>query len=153
VQRRPNGMHSARRTRRAAGPAALVLLVASAGIVTALRLGDGVAAHGAATASPPARAMVAVVIAGQYCPVAQAEHPCPARPIRAVQVAVLRHGDVVALGRTDSRGAVDLSAAPGPAVIHAISDSGGYVSRTSQLVTLDAASPTHVRLLLDTGLR
>jgi hypothetical protein len=90
---------------------------------------------------------------GQYCPVAQAEHVCGARPMRGVRVALLRHGDVIAVGRTDGRGAVVLSARPGPAVIFALSASGGYVSRTSQAVTLDASATTHVRLLLDTGIR
>jgi hypothetical protein len=137
----------ARRSPRAWVLFALLLLAAT--VLTILRPDGGAAAA-------TRRGMVTgLVTRSAACPVIRAERPCPTYPVPGAQVSLLRNGHVVATQRSDADGRYGFTTRAGAVVVRATARAGfgGYVARTSRTATVHAGRTTHLRLLLDRGIR
>ncbi len=95
------------------------------------------------------------VLAGPTCPVERADQPCPPRPVSGATVRIMRpNGSLAATATTDALGHFRATLPPGDYRVEA-SGSSGFLMRQawSEPVHITAGHVSHVRIMLDTGIR
>jgi len=88
------------------------------------------------------------VVAGPTCPVEQAGHPCPPRPVTDATVTATPGGKTT---HTDANGAFKLSLAPGSYTLSASSKS--VMRCTDETASVESHRYTTVTINCDTGIR
>ena len=128
-------------SRRAACAAALAAVTASAGC--------------ASTAGTPAASgvLAGIVLTGPTCPVQREHSPCPPAPLPGATVTVSAHGRIVARVRADHAGRLRVVLPAGRYRVQTVAP-GPLESTAARSITVTAgAGGTHVRLIVDSGIR
>ena len=92
------------------------------------------------------------VLSAPSCPVQRAGHPCPPHPVVGGSVVALRGQHVVATTHTAADGRFTLTLQPGRYVVRA-TNTGGLRTTAERPTTVAARATSHVRLVVDSGIR
>jgi hypothetical protein len=92
------------------------------------------------------------VLSAPSCPVQRAGQPCPPRPVVGGSVVALRGQQVVATTHTDAGGRFTLTLQPGRYLVRA-TNTGGLQTIAERATTVTARATSHVRLVVDSGIR
>jgi hypothetical protein len=114
------------------------------------------AARQTAVSREPHGTLVAKVEAGPTCPVAEAENPCPPKPVADRQVSIeTANGAVVMTATTDAQGRFAVALPPGTYVVRVVVVPGlvGLRQVSEETVTVTNGTTTTVTIEMDTGIR
>lgn len=122
----------------------------------AMSVGLLFSACGQLGAGGPQGTLTGDVVAGPTCPVENAQHPCPPKPVPDRQVSIdAPDGTVVATTTTDRQGHFSILLPPGSYVVRVAVGPGllGMRQITPGYIMVVAGQTAYIQIQLDTGIR